>query len=249
MGKNNETREKRPKVLDPSIVGRISDLDGMTDDAILESLYLSFISEERKKILREQGIGTVIRRYYGYPAVVCLLIDRGEEGYTSTCPNYTEELASLLGFTVDGLFEAARKNSMVIFPSKLAKISEILDEAGESVLANGVRSRPEGDLNLITSDDGTLATAILYDGVVRNVSDSLGGNDLWLLPSSVYGWIAVPAEEFLFDDKQAAWEWLVDMVTEINQMEVALMDRLGNYPLYYDRKADKILTSEELGVG
>lgn len=49
MGKNNETREKRPKVLDPSIVGRISDLDGMTDDAILESLYLSFISEEREK--------------------------------------------------------------------------------------------------------------------------------------------------------------------------------------------------------
>lgn len=215
-------------------VSRAYDLFSMTKDEIRGRLFLLFVSEGTADSYKQKDVS--VRNYYGYPAVIGLFVRQDDDELISIVPNYTDAIAEKLGMDMDELFEAARVNMMSFFPAR--KLEALADDTDSVAVAEKITG--------ITTDNGLFATAILYDGLVEKLSSFYSGSNLWLLPSSVHEWLAVPCD--LFPGKTAeVWTQLVDMATEVNSI-MDSVDILGRYPLYYDAKKGVILTSEELGM-
>ena len=77
------------------------------------------------------------------------------------------------------------------------------------------------------------ASAILYDNVIKDFSESLN-SDLYILPSSVHEVIMIPS--ILVDSVDK----LNDMICEVNATQVPLMDILSNHSYYYSRDKECI---------
>ena len=77
------------------------------------------------------------------------------------------------------------------------------------------------------------ASAILYDNVIKEFSDSLN-SDVYILPSSVHEVIMIPS--ILVDSVDK----LNDMICEVNATQVPLMDILSNHSYYYSRDKECI---------
>ncbi|MBP5528476.1 MAG: hypothetical protein J6X80_00340 [Lachnospiraceae bacterium] len=77
------------------------------------------------------------------------------------------------------------------------------------------------------------ASAILYDNVIKEFSESLN-SDLYILPSSVHEVIMIPSVLVDSVDK------LNDMICEVNATQVPLIDILSNHSYYYSRDKECI---------
>lgn len=77
------------------------------------------------------------------------------------------------------------------------------------------------------------AAAILYDGILKRLSDKFG-SDLYILPSSIHECIIISAEE------EDAREGLERLVCRVNHSQVAKEERLSDHVYRYERKTDEI---------
>lgn len=216
----------------------------MTDEEIKKALFLKFVPMRDREKYQEES-----RDYYGYPAVVRVLIDRDGKTFASAgvLPASLLLLTRLGMKNTDELFEAARKNMEVLFPWRFQSMEDVLEEGGEKDLAE--LSFDTG-FNILSSGEMWGASVILYDGVVREMSEiaaspkCAGGVDLWLLPSSIHEWIAVSVQEGTSKDE--TFRSLKDMVKMVNQTDVDPEDVLGEKLLYYSYADDRIMTEDEL---
>lgn len=71
------------------------------------------------------------------------------------------------------------------------------------------------------------AINIYNEDCIKQVQEKLHTNNFYVLPSSKHEVICCPTEGIEIDD-------LLKMVREINQTQVAVEDRLGDFVLYYD---------------
>ena len=144
----------------------------------------------------------------------------------------------LWGKTTEDIDKLAKVNSPKILKPELKSMAQTLmeiihhekknlDELEEDILSDC------GMYVLSNEKKQFGASAILYDNVIKDFSESLN-SDLYILPSSVHEVIMIPS--ILVDSVDK----LNDMICEVNATQVPLMDILSNHSYYYSRDKECI---------
>lgn len=137
---------------------------------------------------------------------------------------------------VETLRKAAEKNTPRLLPCRFLSFGDVLQGIAGFPCKTGERAMEAGDLTgiagkepyyVLSNEKGINGAAVLlYDGVLREISDRLG-RDLVLLPSSVHEIIVIPYKEGV---RTEDLEVVVRMVneTEVPEEDV-LSDRVYRY--------------------
>lgn len=143
------------------------------------------------------------------------------------------------GMELADLKEAAFANTPRLFPVAVRSMADILDDAqakGAPWAEGFVQPEPCGLLPMyVLSNRAGLngASVVFYRSVLKELAALLEA-DLYLLPSSIHEFIAVPEREGL---SGAA---LREMVAEVNGSQVAEEEILSEEVYYYDRMQDQM---------
>lgn len=144
----------------------------------------------------------------------------------------------LWGKTMEDIDRLAKENSPRILKPELKSMAQTLME-----IIRHEKKKPEDINEDVLSDCGMYvlsnekkqfgASAILYDNVIKDFSESLN-SDLYILPSSVHEVIMIPS--ILVDSVDK----LNEMICEVNATQVPLIDILSNHSYYYSRDKECI---------
>ena len=144
----------------------------------------------------------------------------------------------LWGKTMEDIDRLAKENSPRILKPELKSMAQTLME-----IIRHEKKKPEDIDEDVLSDCGMYvlsnekkqfgASAILYDNVIKDFSESLN-SDLYILPSSVHEVIMIPS--ILVDSVDK----LNEMICEVNATQVPLIDILSNHSYYYSRDKECI---------
>ena len=144
----------------------------------------------------------------------------------------------LWGKTMEDIDRLAKENSPRILKPELKSMAQTLME-----IVRHEKKKPEDIDEDVLSDCGMYvlsndkkqfgASAILYDNVIKDFSESLN-SDLYILPSSVHEVIMIPS--ILVDSVDK----LNEMICEVNATQVPLIDILSNHSYYYSRDKECI---------
>lgn len=171
-----------------------------------------------------------------------IAVEENEEGRASAI--ITNRMMENYGVTRNQLYKDALENSPVINPVRIENLGELLGRmALEEMKAMGAsaeeileakdrmdETNQDNPLLVVTNETGIDGAAALFcPGVMDQIGEELKG-DFFILPSSVHEMIACP------DDGSLTYQELREMVTEINQSQVAPEDRLTDEVYHYDTK-------------
>ena len=156
-----------------------------------------------------------------------------------------EEHMAYWGVTVDDLHLLAMKNSQEKLPAKVRSMNdimlEIMDHDGlpeEALEAMNTNTPPENQMYVITNSKNVNgASAIFYSDALSELSDKLGGIDLYVLPSSVHEVIAVSTD-------MGTPEMLAEMVQEVNGTQVSLEEQLSDHVYKFDAKTRELALAD-----
>jgi hypothetical protein len=148
--------------------------------------------------------------------------------------------AERAGMTEQQLYDAAFLNTKVLLPPSVRAMDEIIREMYESkgmpeelIGAIAGEIQAQGAMYVISNQQGCNgAVSMLYEDGLHALAEKIG-TDMYILPSSIHEVIAVSALERELEE-------LAEMVSEINQSEVAVEDRLSNQVYHYDRKLRRL---------
>ncbi len=151
-----------------------------------------------------------------------------EKGVASTGVSYKE--LERWDITVEELYKIAEKNTAKLFPTKLLRLGDLLQN-----MMGCDGSLPEDNRIFVLTNSQNIygATSMLLKKTVEDFAERVN-SDVFILPSSVHEVMLVPEEENL------APEYLRDMVREINKYVVSDKDFLSDNVYRYDRNAKKI---------
>ena len=182
--------------------------------------------------------------YEDLAVVFCVFIRKDEKGLMSALIH----TGHVNGWKTDvaTLYRLADKNTPRLFPPVVKSMEEIIRE----VSGSWPQEEKDGAWPEIVSETASVsrqyvltnqmavygATAILYEGVLKQIARALG-SDLIILPSSVHEVILVP-----YDDRMEPEE-LGRMVREINMTEVSEEDVLSDQVYVYRREAGRVLNA------
>lgn len=167
--------------------------------------------------------------FHDLAIVFYVLFDVDEDGI-GTIP-VTNQLAALWCTTSQELLSLAKKNSPAILPATFQPMSvvleELLKESGKSV------QHVESVLYILSNSLKNFgAAAILYDGMLEQISEEIGEN-FFVIPSSIHEMMIVA------ESNSPAREELCNIVKEANRDHVEVEEVLSDRVYYYD-----ILTKE-----
>ncbi len=144
----------------------------------------------------------------------------------------------LWGKTLEDIDRLAKENCPKILKPELKSMAQTLME-----IIRHEKKNPEELDEDVLSDCGMYvlsnekkqfgASAILYDNIIKDFSESLN-SDLYILPSSVHEVIMIPS--ILVDSVDK----LNEMICEVNATQVPLIDILSNHSYYYSRDKECI---------
>ena len=156
----------------------------------------------------------------------------------------TNRMMETYGVTRNQLYKDALANSPVIAPVKINNLGELLGRmtldgmkemgASEEEIRDAKERMDEANqdnpLIVVTNETGIDgAVAVFYPGVMDQLGEEIKG-DFFILPSSVHEIIVAP------DDGRLSYSELKEMVTEINETQVAPEDRLTDEVYHYDTR-------------
>ncbi len=142
----------------------------------------------------------------------------------------------MLGVSEEELWEYAWRNTPEAMGCSISSIAEILGKLLCGTASGAGYPAEAGSMYVVTNRKKLYgAGCILYPGVLEKLAQE-SGCDLYIFPSSIHEMIAVPSEKF---DRCRAEE-LKQMVTEINQKELACEEVLADSVYYYSRKEQKL---------
>lgn len=181
--------------------------------------------EKNRELLKE-----VPYQPYLNLAVVCFCQVSGDEIGNGTILVRKCHL-NLWKIDKEKLFRHARKNMQRLFPARIYSMEELLVDAQPL-------PTPREDaipmMYVLTNEQKLFgAASILYEGVLKELSDKVGGS-MAILPSSVHEVIAVPVSD------RADAASLEEMVQEINATQVQPEEVLSDRVYYYDHKKQKL---------
>lgn len=149
----------------------------------------------------------------------------------------TNEMLKCFDVTEDELHADALTYAPVSHPAKLKTIQEMLPDlmGAEPIF---FFSTPTTILVATTKDGYKGAAVIFYPGFLQKAVERFG-RSCFVLPSSRHEMLIVP------DDGMFDHQMLTDMVTYVNAIEVAEIDRLSNTVYYYDRERQVFEAAEK----
>ena len=157
-------------------------------------------------------------------AVICLQV--GKQGAMSI--SITRNLSENWDVTEKEILQAARENTPRLFPAKFKSLKEtLIDIMGISpeILDENMEKVPMYILTNVYNLYG--ATVILYDSIMEDIYEKMGGKYM-ILPSSIHETIVVPFKE------KTDWEELQNTVENVNQSHVLEEEVLSNNVYFYD---------------
>ena len=161
-----------------------------------------------------------------------LLFDRDDGGLASA--KISDTMMQAWEVSEQDLFEAASKNTKELLPTKILPMGQML----ENLMGVNPLEGPDDPTNVmyvITNESGVNGAAVpLYDkAAMDDLCDTMGGG-MYLLPSSVHEFIALPA-----DDAHTGPDPVMEfayMIQEVNANEVPDDEILGTVPYHYDKE-------------
>ena len=171
-----------------------------------------------------------------------IAVEETEAGRASAI--VTNRMMETYGVTRNQLYKDALANSPVIAPVKINNLGELLGRmtldgmkemgASEEEIRDAKERMDEANqdnpLIVVTNETGIDgAAAVFYPGVMDQLGEEIKG-DFFILPSSVHEIIVAP------DDGRLSYSELKEMVTEINETQVAPEDRLTDEVYHYDTR-------------
>ena len=169
------------------------------------------------------------REFLDLSIVYRLVINVNETNVKSVL--ITNNMAEKYGFTENELFELAFWNTREFFPYEIVNIRALLSAECEIAYEEIPEEIP---MWVITNKQKTYGAAnIMYYDALDSTAEKIN-DDLYLLPSSLHEWIAIPARKYEI-------EKLIDMVKEINRNCVDIEDRLSDQ-VYFYKRVEKSLT-------
>ena len=181
------------------------------------------------------------RQFLDLSVIYRWAVDFSEDGVASVLINH--EVAKVLGYDEEKLFERAKTNTRKLMPPVFRDIRELigdmLDEEDDKDLLENMH--PDRRMYVVTNKfNFGGAGMLLYESVLNDISSELG-SDLYILPASVNELIVLTVSADKDPDSLAA------IVGEINQFDVEESDRLSNNVYYYSSSTRKVyITSGEL---
>lgn len=134
-------------------------------------------------------------------------------------------------------------NTVRLFPEHIMPLYHVLEDmknkAGEEqrdLFEDMLDETVEKDFPLLLSNSSRVngATVIAYPNLLQRVAEEVGFN-LFLLPSSVHEFLALP------DDGRCSLDDLERMVAEVNRSSVQDEEKLSDHVYYYDAGADRLM--------
>lgn len=167
-------------------------------------------------------------------AVVFNIFATEMEGSIGTI-KITNEYLQSWNISIDELYDVAMQNTQRLFPEKMQEMYNVIKDI-IGITNDEIEEAQEGKPMYVLSNEKGIngAVCILYDGVLKDISNKLKA-DLIILPSSIHEVIILPAIQGI-DIKGFS-----DIVKDINQTQVPPDEVLSNSVYYYDSKKDDIL--------
>jgi hypothetical protein len=162
------------------------------------------------------------------------------DGQAGMASLVTHKLAGMVGMDERGLFSAASRNTLRLYPPKIQGMPDLLGELAKNGVPGGIPDIPHGDnwMYVITNDRHLYGAAgVLYGDILQGLADRIGG-DFYLIPSSVHEMIAIPAK--------GSPETLAGMVGEVNYNLVALDEQLSNQVYLYSVQTGEVTMATDL---
>ncbi len=181
----------------------------------------------------EELLKTLPHRTFNDLSIVYVCYAGEQEDKMLSAP-INHELAKAKELSEEMLFQLAKENTRRLFPTTIKPMSVVIDEL------MGRQEQSEGELVEFLPDDEFPmyvvtnskrifgASAVLYEDGMQMLADRLDDN-LYLIPSSIHEWIAVP-QNF------ATLDYLSEIVHEVNFSQVDLEERLSNEVYHYDKR-------------
>lgn len=180
--------------------------------------------EKNQEILKKRPH----RRWMDLAIVYTCLVNE-DTGCMSNIAIYTEHL-KYWGITEEKLYQTAMENAPLRMPVWIKNMAELV-KGMIPVMVTDICSVPMYVISNQARCHG--AITLMYQGVIRRLSDMLG-QDLYILPSSVHELIVLPG---LGDNEEEA---LLEMVRAVNASEVAAEEILSDNIYHYIREKDEI---------
>lgn len=178
-------------------------------------------------------------RYLDLSIIFCLSF-KGDGYMTVTINN---KLMEIWEKSIKELYEQAKKNTQSLFGMSFKTMNEVLIELAKEKLkdeqeidkVNKLLAEEEFNiLHVLTNKKCINGSAvILYDGVLKEISEELG-SDLIIFPSSIHEVLILAFREDL------SMSELKEMVHNVNKSEVPIVDILSDNVYRYSRKDDKV---------
>ena len=179
-------------------------------------------------------------KYLDLSIIFCLSF-KGDGYMTVTINN---NLMEIWEKTVKELYEQTKKNTPILFDESFKSINEVLLELLKERLGDKQDELDKMEkllaeqeiipLYVLTNKKRINGSAvILYDGVLKEISEELG-SDLIIFPSSIHEVLILAFREDL------SMSELKEMVHNVNKSEVPIVDILSDNVYRYSRKDDKV---------
>ena len=134
---------------------------------------------------------------------------------------------------VDGLFSYTKMSSPALLPAVCRRLDDVISEAyGDMCLP--MPGMDDFPVYILTNKEKSYgASVICYQGVVKSLAEKLG-SDLYLIPSSIHEFIAVPA------DMSLDIKGLDSTIHYVNENSIMPPEILSDHTYIYHRDADRI---------
>lgn len=233
----------RENLLDSAFTGAaLKEMSDMLDfDKMKDKVLFRIINAEDNKEYLKHSVYVPFLDF-----AICFYHTVGNAGETGTI-HLTAQVAEAWGVSVDEIYEHALKNTPIRMPYRFRNIEEVLEQLMREDSFSQCMNPPEfGKENFslwVLGNEKQMfgAGAILYDGLMREISERMGADEIVILPSSVHECLLLPMTE------EVEVSYLRNMVHEVNATKLAPEERLSENVYLYSRETDEIsiLTEQE----
>ena len=228
----------------------------MNKDEVI-NVFSSF--EDVKELLRVGLVSTELNVDFledkpfmkmGDVTVVFYVCFREDEDGNIPISWITNKLKDIWSINLCDLYSTAIRNSMREDKAVLMSMQDAMFKMTVgapyqcmNLLSDDVPLDPEDMYVLTNKSKNRGAAVILYEGVLSNVADRMRVDVLYIIPSSIHEVIVLSGLKC--SEKRVCTE-LEEMIRSINETEVSHEEILGNRPLIYRRKDDRICSMSEI---
>ena len=167
-------------------------------------------------------------------AVFYILVSMSDKGLINTCVD--EKLLKQWGIaSASDLYDVTLQNTIRLLPPEIKGMNEMIDCCDLDIVNDGMAEEVGRTMFVLTNEMGVNgATAMFYDGVLKEFAITQNTDKVVIFPSSRHEVILLPHY------KELKYESCYRMVEEVNEFVVGDMDILSNSVYIYDLATDSI---------